>query len=95
MVRDEQGEQREIEGERGTVVVGSYSYTADGIKYTVTYRADENGFVADGAHFPKPVEPLPVPDVPAVPDAVPDVPAVLDVPTPELAVIVVDPIPTA
>lgn len=41
----EQGEQKEINGEKGTVVRGSYSYTGpDGVLYEVTYIADENGF---------------------------------------------------
>ncbi|CAK1598376.1 unnamed protein product [Parnassius mnemosyne] len=35
-------------------VRGSYSYPApDGVVYTVTYVADENGFRADGAHIPR------------------------------------------
>lgn len=37
------------------VMQGSYSYTgADGVVYTVTYIADENGFRAEGAHLPTP-----------------------------------------
>ncbi|CAK1598373.1 unnamed protein product [Parnassius mnemosyne] len=35
-------------------VRGSYSYPGtDGVVYTVTYVADENGFRADGAHIPR------------------------------------------
>lgn len=41
---------------------GSYSYTApDGQKITVTYTADENGFVPQGDHLPTP---------PPIPDAI-------------------------
>lgn len=65
--RVEIGEQREIAGERGTVSRGTYSYIVDGVNYVVVYSADENGFVATGAHLPKPVEPLPVETLPVVP----------------------------
>ena len=35
------------------VMQGSYSYTGpDGVVYTVTYIADENGYRASGAHIP-------------------------------------------
>ncbi|KAK5646159.1 hypothetical protein RI129_004623 [Pyrocoelia pectoralis] len=37
------------------VMEGSYSYVGpDGIQYTVTYLADENGYRAQGAHLPTP-----------------------------------------
>lgn len=37
------------------VMQGSYSYTGpDGIVYTITYIADENGYRAEGVHIPKP-----------------------------------------
>lgn len=37
------------------VMQGSYSYTGpDGILYTITYIADENGYRAEGAHIPTP-----------------------------------------
>lgn len=39
----------------GEAVHGSYSYTApNGQQITVTYTADENGFVPQGAHLPTP-----------------------------------------
>ncbi|KAK9512450.1 hypothetical protein O3M35_000881 [Rhynocoris fuscipes] len=39
----------------GTAAQGSYSYTGpDGVQYTITYTADENGFQAQGAHLPTP-----------------------------------------
>lgn len=37
------------------VITGSYSYVdPDGNTITVTYNADENGFVAQGDHLPVP-----------------------------------------
>jgi hypothetical protein len=44
--------QKDLEAQ---VATGSYSYTGpDGVLYTVTYTADENGFRAEGAHLPTP-----------------------------------------
>ncbi|XP_026738219.1 cuticle protein 2-like, partial [Trichoplusia ni] len=42
--------------EEGSLQVsGSYSYIGDdGVTYTVTYTADENGYRAEGAHLPTP-----------------------------------------
>nr|CAD7394313.1 unnamed protein product [Timema cristinae] len=44
--------QKDLEAQ---VAQGSYSYTGpDGVVYTVTYIADENGFRAEGLHIPTP-----------------------------------------
>nr|CAD7395294.1 unnamed protein product [Timema poppensis] len=44
--------QKDLEAQ---VAQGSYSYTGpDGVVYTVTYIADENGFRAEGLHLPTP-----------------------------------------
>ncbi|XP_044738498.1 endocuticle structural glycoprotein ABD-5-like [Chrysoperla carnea] len=53
--QEEQGEVKEISPEEGLLrVVGKYSYTGpDGVLYTVTYIADENGFQPQGDHLPK------------------------------------------
>ncbi|XP_043239201.1 larval cuticle protein 65Ag1-like [Amphibalanus amphitrite] len=50
---DVRGEQRQIGEEFGTVMRGSYSFVGDdGVTYTVTWVADENGFQAEGDHLP-------------------------------------------
>ncbi|XP_037080359.1 larval cuticle protein 65Ag1-like [Pollicipes pollicipes] len=55
-VVDVQGEQRQIGDEVGTVMSGSYSFVGlDGVVYTVTWTADENGFRATGDHLPRSV----------------------------------------
>ena len=42
-------------GEEGENVQGSFSYVGDdGQTYSITYTADENGFVPQGAHLPTP-----------------------------------------
>lgn len=39
----------------GEVMQGGFSYIGDdGITYSITYTADENGFQAQGAHIPTP-----------------------------------------
>ncbi|KAI8034506.1 endocuticle structural glycoprotein SgAbd-8 [Drosophila gunungcola] len=60
--RDETGEFRGGWPHGSLGVQGSYSYTGDdGKQYTVNYKADKNGFHAEGAHLPV------SPSVPAVP----------------------------
>ena len=50
---EESGSQKQIGDESGTVAQGSYSFEHDGVTYTVTWVADENGFQATGDHLPK------------------------------------------
>ncbi|XP_017138353.1 larval cuticle protein LCP-17 [Drosophila miranda] len=51
--RDETGEFRGGWPHGSLGVRGSYSYTGDdGQQYTVNYKADKNGFHAEGAHLP-------------------------------------------
>ncbi|SPP78878.1 blast:Larval cuticle protein 1 [Drosophila guanche] len=51
--RDETGEFRGGWPHGSLGVRGSYSYTGDdGKQYTVNYKADKNGFHAEGAHLP-------------------------------------------
>ena len=50
---DVTGETKQIGEEVGTVMSGSYSVVGDdGVTYTVTWTADENGFQAQGDHLP-------------------------------------------
>lgn len=53
--QQEQGEIVNVGTEHEAVVVrGSYQYVGpDGVTYTVTYIADENGFQPQGLHLPK------------------------------------------
>ncbi|CAG9771910.1 unnamed protein product [Ceutorhynchus assimilis] len=52
--QQEQGTLQNAGSENESMQVrGSFSYTgADGVTYTVTYIADENGFQPQGAHLP-------------------------------------------
>lgn len=51
--RDETGEFKGGWPHGSLGVRGSYSYTGDdGKQYTVNYKADKNGFQAEGAHLP-------------------------------------------
>lgn len=55
--KEEQGELVNQGSENESMVVrGRFSYTgADGVVYTVTYTADNDGFHPEGAHLPKAV----------------------------------------
>ncbi|XP_015114980.1 endocuticle structural glycoprotein SgAbd-1 [Diachasma alloeum] len=49
----ESGAPKEIEGETAVVSQGAESYVApDGQQISLTWKADENGFQAQGAHLP-------------------------------------------
>ena len=55
MYEDEAG--RMVQSDSGLVKSGSFSYTSpEGLPISLTYHADEQGFRAEGAHLPKPVE---------------------------------------
>lgn len=52
---EEKGRQKELADGAGTVVEGSFSYPGpDGNLISITYTADENGFVPKGDHLPTP-----------------------------------------
>ena len=52
---EEKGQQKELPDGAGTVVEGSFSYPGpDGNLISITYTADENGFVPKGDHLPTP-----------------------------------------
>ncbi|XP_018392569.1 PREDICTED: endocuticle structural glycoprotein SgAbd-1-like [Cyphomyrmex costatus] len=56
----ETGQPKNIGPNQIEAVRGQYSYTApDGTPIVVTYTADENGFLASGAHLPTP-PPIPI-----------------------------------
>merc|ERR1712071_748209 len=49
----ESGEQKQVTVEgAGTVSRGQYTYVYEGVRYTVDWVADENGYVATGDHLP-------------------------------------------
>merc|ERR1711973_1069206 len=50
----ESGEQKQITVvDSGTVSRGQYTFVSEGVRYTVDWVADENGFVAKGDHLPR------------------------------------------
>merc|ERR1712063_233510 len=52
----ESGEQKQITVvDSGTVSRGHYTFVSEGVRYTVDWVADENGFVAKGDHLPRAV----------------------------------------
>jgi len=58
--REEKGEQIKVGEEEGAKKEGSWSYTApEGDKISMTFVADDNGFVPQGAHLPVAPEPSP------------------------------------
>ncbi|KAK4880461.1 hypothetical protein RN001_008607 [Aquatica leii] len=52
------GELKTIGNEAGGASKGFYEYNDGGVVYRVDYTADENGFVATGAHIPAIPEPI-------------------------------------
>merc|ERR1711973_905942 len=50
----ESGGQKQITVvDSGTVSRGQYTFVSEGVRYTVDWVADENGFVAKGDHLPR------------------------------------------
>ena len=50
---DESGANKQIDAENaGMASRGSYTYTENGVTFTVNWVADENGFQPSGAHLP-------------------------------------------
>ncbi|KAK3930037.1 Endocuticle structural glycoprotein SgAbd-2 [Frankliniella fusca] len=56
IVAQEQGQLKNVgTQDEANSVVGSFSYTGpDSVQYSVQYTADDNGFLAQGAHLPTP-----------------------------------------